>query len=371
MDTRILNELKKNIETPCVSVIMPTHPLASDHNLDDIELKKIFSKAKDLVYAKCGKKNGGEEVLEKLKVLSENIPLSVKGRGIGLFVSPNVSQLVSFPFSVREKVVVGNNFEVRDVIYLADSLITYYVLLINDKELKLFEGSGEELKLVKNIDFPAHFIDDYEYAHTSLGSSYGYSLKSTEKDKSVVKEQRFYTFLKLADQKLAKLLADNTPLIISGSVKELSTFKKVSINYKSVVGKINGNYNHENIHKLGELSFEKIRAHQLFEEDATLKRLENAKAKKLAVTEIENVWSAAMEGKGMILLVEKDFAVTGYITEDKSTLFLSPPDGDYEIITDAVDDVMELVLNKKGKVIIVDNNKLKDFGGIAMILRYW
>ena len=142
MENTILNELKKNIGTPCVSVIMPTHPLTSEHNMDDIELKKIYSKAKDLVYAKCGKKNGGEEVLEKLKALSENLSLSSKDKGIGFFVSPNFSQLVSFPFSVREKIVVGDNFEVRDVIYLADSLITYYVLLINDKELKLFEGSG-------------------------------------------------------------------------------------------------------------------------------------------------------------------------------------------------------------------------------------
>jgi len=371
MENTILNELKKNIGTPCVSVIMPTHPLTSEHNMDDIELKKIYSKAKDLVYAKCGKKNGGEEVLEKLKALSENLSLSSRDKGIGFFVSPNFSQLVSFPFSVREKIVVGDNFEVRDVIYLADSLITYYVLLINDKEIKLFEGSGEDLKLVKNIDFPANFIDDYEYAHTSLGSSYGYSLKSTEKDKSVVKEQRFATFIKLADQKLAKILTDNASLIIAGGAKELSTFKKVSINYNNVVGKINGNYSHENIKKIGELSFQKIREYKVSEENTTLRRLENAKAKKLAVTGIENVWRAAIEGKGMILIVEKDFAITGYLAEDKSALFLSPPNMDYEIISDAADDVMELVLDKKGKVVIVDNDKLKEFDGIALILRYW
>ena len=175
----------------------------------------------------------------------------------------------------------------------------------------------------------------------------------------------------MADQKLAKILTDNASLIIAGGAKELSTFKKVSINYNNVVGKINGNYSHENIQKIGELSFQKIREYKVFEENTTLRRLENAKAKKLAVTGIENVWRAAIEGKGMILIVEKDFAITGYLAEDKSALFLSPPNMDYEIISDAADDVMELVLDKKGKVVIVDNDKLKEFDGIALILRYW
>jgi predicted transcriptional regulator len=36
-----------------------------------------------------------------------------------------------------------------------------------------------------------------------------------------------------------------------------------------------------------------------------------------------------------------------------------------------VDDVMEVVLEKKGKVKIVENGKLSKYDGIVMILRYW
>lgn len=370
MDTIVLDELKKNTATPCVSVIMPTHILSSEHILEEIEVKKMLSKAKDLVIEKCGKNNGGEEIITKLKELAENIDHTTKSKGIGLFVSPLVSHLVNFPFDVKEKVMVGNSFEVRDVVYLAETIINYYVLLINDKAIKLFEGSGENLKLIKNNDFPVDLVDDYEYAHTALGSSYGYSLKSTEKDKSIVKEQRFETFLKQTDQKLTTYLTENTPLIISGGTKELSSFKKVSAHYKNVVGKINGNYGHLDIQNLGILSFSKIKEYLASEEDMVLKRLGNASAKRLAVSGIENVWKAANEGKGMILLVEKDFAISGYISKDNNSLYLIPPDVPYESINDAADDVMETVMEKKGKIIIVENGKLKDFNGIAMILRY-
>lgn len=371
MDTTILNELKNNIGTPCVSLIMPTHAISSEHLIEDIEMKKMLNMAKDLVYAKCGKKNGGEEILKKLKELSNSMNYEPKSKGVGFFVSPSISRLVSFPFSVKEKVIIGNNFEIRDMVYLAETMISYYVLLINDKEIKLFEGSGENLKIVNNKDFPAQFVDDYEYTHTSLGSSYGYSLKSVEKDKSIIKEKRFSTFIKQSDQKLSKYLSEITPLIISGNTKELSSFKKVTVNNKNVVGKINGNYSHENIQKLGELSFGKIKEYLSNEENIALKRLENALAKRLAVSGIENVWEAANEGKGLILLIEKDYAIPGYTTVDSPTLLLNPPEAPHNIISDAADDVMEIVLAKKGKVIIVENDKLKNSGGIALILRYW
>lgn len=44
--------------------------------------------------------------------------------------------------------------------------------------------------------------------------------------------------------------------------------------------------------------------------------------------------------------------------------------GKYDIITDAADDVIEVVTEKGGNVVIVENGELKDFERVAMILRY-
>lgn len=100
-------------------------------------------------------------------------------------------------------------------------------------------------------------------------------------------------------------------------------------------------------------------------------RLDDALGKKLAVTGILSVWQAAEEGKGLILLVEKDYALPGFVTEEGSKLFLHPPAEPHRIITDAVDDVMETVLAKGGKVKMVENGKLNNYEHMALILRYW
>ena len=370
-DLNVLEELKNNLATPCVSVIIPSHKVSPDRAIDGLEVKKMLKKAKKLVNDMYGLENGSEEILNKLDDLAGNIDYLHNDMGLGFFVSPTISHMVKFPFTVTEKVIVGKNFEIRDMIYLAETMINYYVLSINEKEIKLFEGNGTNLKLLNDQDFPMHFFDDYEYARASLGSSYGYSLKSTEKDKSIVKEQRLTAYYKVADQKISKYLINNTPLILAGSSKDLGYFKKASINYKYVVGKINGNYINENNQKLGQFSFEKIKEFLNLEADKLLIRLDDALGKKLAVYGIVNVWKASQEGKGLILLVEKDYEIPGFITDDASEIFLHPPKKPHEIIKDAVDDVMETVIGKNGKVVIVENGKLVKFEGIALILRYW
>jgi hypothetical protein len=87
----------------------------------------------------------------------------------------------------------------------------------------------------------------------------------------------------------------------------------------------------------------------------------------LAVDGIRNVWRTAKEGKGLTLLLEKDYQVTAYCNPNNdSHIYLTPPMGIYDIITDAADVVKE----KGGNVVIVENGKLKDFDRVAMILRF-
>jgi hypothetical protein len=370
-ELNVFEALKNNFTTPCVSVVIPTHKMYPDRAVDALVAKQAFKRAKTQVLIMCPREEGGEEIIEKLGELLENVNFTKSDLGIGFYVSPDMGHVVKFPFVVQEKVIVGNSFEVRDLLYLSEMTISYYVLLINEKEIKLFEGHVEKLKLIKDDHFPLRFYDDYEYSHTSIGSSYGYALKSFEKDKSVVKEQRVKAYLKTADEYLTRYLEITTPLILIGNSKELGYYKKASVNYNNVVGKVDGNYSQESIYRLGNLAFEKIKEYLYVEHDKLINRFDDAYGKKLATYGIINVWRAAKEGKGLILLVEKDYSIPGFVSEDEFELFLSAPKKVKDIIEDAVDDVMEAVLEKKGKVKIVANGKLSKYDGIAMILRYW
>lgn len=370
MDTTVLEELKGHVGNPCVSVIIPTHKLSPERTLDELHVTQALKKAGELVINKFGENNIGKELILKLNELASNIDYVHNDLGIGFYVSPKVSHLVRFPFPVKEKVIVGNSFEIRDIVYLEATLLEYCFFVMNEKELRLFDGTGETLRMYKNTDFPSRYIDDYEYERSSLGSSYGYGFKSTEKDKSIVNEQRYVAFLKQADQKMSKYISPHTPLIISGNSKDIGYFKKITTHSNNIIGEIQGNYLHESIQKLGVFAFQKITEYLNKEEEKLLIRFENAHGKKLAVNGIEDVWKFANDGKGLLLLVEKDYMFKGYTLPNDSTLYTTPPKQQHEILEDAVDDVMEIVMNKGGKVVVMQEGRLQRFGKIALILRY-
>ena len=74
----------------------------------------------------------------------------------------------------------------------------------------------------------------------------------------------------------------------------------------------------------------------------------------LAVYGMEPVWKAAKEGKAFKMLVEKEYNRSASITQE----------------VDTVNEIMSNVLEKNGKIIIVEKDALKDFKRIALINRY-
>jgi hypothetical protein len=82
------------------------------------------------------------------------------------------------------------------------------------------------------------------------------------------------------------------------------------------------------------------------------------------------VWTAAQEGKGLWLLVEKEYTRPTYLRDGDPTLYMRPPKGKYTLVPDAVDDIIEVVLEKGGKVMFTEENKLRKFDSIALLHRY-
>ena len=85
---------------------------------------------------------------------------------------------------------------------------------------------------------------------------------------------------------------------------------------------------------------------------------------------VGEAWRKANEGRGKLLLVERDFHQPGRL--DASGLLLLPADDPtaQDVIPDAVDEVIETVLNKGGEVVFVENGQLDAYQRIALVLRY-
>lgn len=366
-----LLEIQQETGKICVSVIIPTHRLSPERRGDLTETEKAVEQAKELLKFKFGEKEI-KPVVRNLEELFTTIDFTHNQDGLGLFVSADRKFLVKFPFPVEKKIMVDNRFEMRDLLYKINFSEPYYILLLSEKDAKLFEGKHEEVKEVHDRYFPAVFKDDFIYNKPARSTSQaGQShVKSFERDKSVLTEIRLEDFFREADEHLKGYLADDIPLILAGPEKELAWFEKVSAHTGRIIQRVKGNYTHHNSKKIAGFAWPIMQEHLQQKRKSLLKEYEELIGARRAVSGIQQVWEAAGEGKAFKLLVEKDFRMPGFVKDSDPHLYLRPPVAHHRVIADAVDELIEKVLEKRGQVFFMENGALTDQHRIALITRY-
>lgn len=363
-----LQNQKGNI---CISVIVPTHRTSPDRRSDQLNTKRAIEKAEQLLKMKYSL-NIVSPLMKKLHELFLQVDFDHNEEGLGLFASSDVQLQLSFSFRVEEKIVVGDSFEIRDVLYKVNYSDPYYVLLLTEQGGHLFQGSWTVLEEVKDKNFPMKYEDEYIYNTPSSRAAHaGYAFtKSFEKDKSELETIRFKNFFHQVDKTLQVYLLNDTPMVLLGAEKLLALFKNVSDHQKHFAGKITGSYNYLNLKQLSDLVSPVLFAYLQNKRTKLVEEFIEKVGQHLGTSGIQDIWSAAMEGKAFKLLVEKDYRCPGFLDENDYHLYLRPPQKPHKVLADAVDDLAELVLKEEGKVFFVDNGLLKDYERIALITRY-
>ncbi len=366
-----LNLLQKGKGAICISIIVPTHRYSPDRRADKQAVEKAIQYAKEWLRIKYSESDH-TYLHQSLGELYNEIDFMHNPDGLGLYVSDNFKLLVYFPFPVQEKVIVGESFEVRDVFYKKDCGKPYYALLVTENKSRLFRGSWKELVEIQDDHFPAHYEDDYSYNRPSRSTSYAGQahVKDFEKDKSVVEETRFKDFFRGVDRSLGNYLTANEPVILIGGEKELAWFESTSTHKKNIAGRIHGNYDHQNLADLAAITWPVMYAILQQDRRQVIDEFVEQLGWEKALTGIREIWQAASEGRALKLLVEKDYRVPGFVGKEDKRLYLSEPAVLHHIVTDAVDDLIEMVTGKNGKVFFVDNGALKDYNRIGLITRY-
>jgi hypothetical protein len=184
-----LKSLQKNKGNICISIILPTNRLSPERRVDEIRMKFAINSAKQLLQYKYAT-NDNELLKDSIDEIYKKIEFIHNTDGIGLFVSTNFQLLVQFPFSVEEKIIVGDSFEVRDLIYKKNISTPYLVILLSKKTIRLYNGVLDKLTEIIDDNFPKTYEEEYEYNPPSRGNpSAGVSIvRNYEKKKGGFKE---------------------------------------------------------------------------------------------------------------------------------------------------------------------------------------
>lgn len=347
---------------PSVSLIIPTDKSYPQYRIDEAKIKSLLKTVESELLEKFSEKKT-KLILDKLNNLVASIDHKHLSRAIALFVSPEKEKLFYLPFPVREKFIIDTSFEIRDLLYSTKNSLNYLLVLLVNQQPKVYQGYNNSLVEIE--------IEKMPLSIEKLRRDYPTKVANFS-DLNAMEEINLDKYLKAIDDVLSEKLKEmDISVIICGVKKTIGIFKKITNNYKRIIDYVEGSYNNSSKQELyNTIEPALIQWREDLQKQSLLK-LEDAINRKEYVYGIENVWRAAMEKKGRLLIVEKDFVCPAKTGLDKYKLNTDVLDkNDLYVIRDAVDDTIELVLKNKGDIAFVDNGKLDSYKSIALITRY-
>ena len=258
--------------------------------------------------------------------------------------------------------MVDEHFEIRDLVnslYPADK----YLLLVQSAEnFKIFLGDLYHLMKIK-VNIP----DNIAAYKNDLAEKIEYFTDTVDR-----KEVMLDKFIHHIDKELENLLNKyrNLPVFIIGPERMNGHFKKYTHNEKSILEYIHGNYDDAKPHQLLNLLQPYLKDLKIIENSNLATKIEHAQNANKFSFGIEEVWRNVMAGKGKLLLVERNFSWPHNTTDTSGNLNRDIDGINDEFVKDAVDILIEKVLETGGEVKFVDTDLLSNFQHIGLALYY-
>lgn len=352
-----LDQLQSMVKVPALSILLPTHRTSPDNRQDPIRVKNLVNQATERLSEEFSQRDL-EPLLQQLEALTDAIDYPHTLDGLALFVSHDFAQRYYLPFKVPERVVIDQTFATRDLVYGMHREQRYWVLLLSQASTRLLAGTGETLEEVEDKSFPLPMTGPG--ATTALP----YSADSAYVDD---RQRRFYQQVDEALMAYNKL--ESLPLIVGGVDRQVSFFREVSQVANTIAGTLSGNFDKATIPELTGPVWELVQSVRQAQQADALEKLDQAMGAQMVASTIGEVWRFAHEGRGSLLLVEKNYHVPAILDEQGNFQQVEQVGG-VSVMDDAVDEIIEAVLAKGGNVALVEDGTLDVYQRIALVLRY-
>jgi hypothetical protein len=346
---------------PSVTITLPTHRTSPENRQDPIRVKNLVEQATKRLLEEFSKREIAP-LLDRLEQMAEGIDYRYTLNGLALFANRDFSRAVQLPFTLRENVSVGETFLTRNLVFAMNRTPRYWTLVLSEKPTRLFEGTRDNLIEVQEGGFP--ILHEGPGGEQSLPGGFGI-------EKTTYRDEYHRKFFRQIDTALKPFLADDPlPLVVVGVDRFLAFFNEVTDHKGSILATLQGSHDKTSSSELAKLVWPLVKVALAEQRQKVFSELDKAVGENIVASTISEVWRLASDGRGSLLLVEEDFHFPARV--DETGRHLTPADDPAApgVIDDAVDDIIETVLSKQGRVVFVENGQLETHQRIALILRY-
>jgi hypothetical protein len=274
-------------------------------------------------------------------------------RSLAVFVDAAGGHVESLPVDVRERVVIDDTFATRDLVESDLRTPTYWVLALELTRPRLLRGRGQDLRHQPlAVDRPPARPHGDRYAHG--------------RERSDLHDADRARRLRAVDAALVEAIgSDDDPLVVVGAEPTLSRFLRVTRHPARIAAPLRRRPDADAA-VLARHVWPTVLEVLADRRESALAALDQAVRSRRAVTGIEPLWAEARRCRGALLLVERSFEQPARTT-GTSTIELVDDADLPGVIDDAVDEIIEHVLARGGRVEIVPDGVLTAQDRIALV----
>jgi hypothetical protein len=224
-----LSLLRSQKGNTCISIIVPLAKYGPEREQNQRIIEKAIQKTEQLWHQRYPHRNM-EGWLSKILSLKEKLDPIHPPQSVGFFVAENLQRICSFPFLTKEKIVIGDSFEVRDLLKKTQDERPYLLLTLTLQKAKLYQGKYNELVELHQTGLATLFKEAFEFVRPSRSTSYaGHAhVKSVENEKQNVITERAAKHFKQVDEIVMHYHTQLTPLVVMADRELLALYKKVT-----------------------------------------------------------------------------------------------------------------------------------------------
>lgn len=262
---------------------------------------------------------------------------------VALFASESHSDVMTLPVEVVERVVVDPTFATRDLVRALHRTPRHLVLLLSAQQARLFVGQGRSMTPAHGSKFP-------------LVQAPG---RPAQTDR----------FLRTVDEALGAYLRVSTgPLVIVAAEPTASAFTALSRNLGRLAGVVPGHHLTASLDQIAELARPVVERYLLSRQAEALDLLETRIGQDRAAVGLDAAWLAARWERVEMLAVDHTYFAPARVSADGDRLEPSTDVEHPDVLDDAVDEIIEQVLLRRGWVALVEPGSLPGGERIAVTL---
>ena len=354
-----LEKLASGKNTPCVTISLNTHRTHPNNAQDTVLLKKLVKEAEDRVIHEFGKRPASL-LLEQLSGIENEIDVNYNLDSLHIYLSNDTKEIIKSAWTTNEnKVHISNTFDVCSLIKSYNRSEEYFILLLSQSGVNLYHTINDEIiNEVENNDFP--FPEKKpDSTHTGNGSDAKHL------------DDQLREFLNKVDKALVKM-HNETGLncVVICTESNYSSLMQVADNLSIYLGYCNINYNNTAQHTIAKQSWELIKDFQHKQRLEAICEMKEAVGQGNVLTDLQEIFQAAQDGRGDLLIVHQDFSQAVEMINDRSFELINHKNTTPNTLEDITSNIAWDVLLKKGRVFFTTQNDIKEMGGIVLKTRY-